>query len=70
MFGFENQEAQVEQSYLCNLKLQGDVLKENKELLAFQNEANRIIKNGIYYDDKANIVTGKQIGRASCRERV
>jgi hypothetical protein len=32
--------------------LQGDILKENKELLEFQNEANRIIKNGIYYSDK------------------
>jgi len=40
------------QEEVNNLMLQGDVLKENKELLAFQNEANRIIKNGIYYDDK------------------
>jgi hypothetical protein len=40
------------QEEVNNLTLQGDVLKENKELLAFQNEANRIIKNGIYYDDK------------------
>ena len=35
-----------------NLKLQGDVLKENKELLEFQNGVNRIIKSGIYYDTK------------------
>lgn len=35
-----------------NLMLQGDVLKENKELLEFQNGVNRIIKNGGYFDDK------------------
>ena len=35
-----------------NLTQQGDVLKENKELLAFQNEVNRIIKSGTYFDDK------------------
>lgn len=42
------------QEEVNNLKLQGDVLKENKELLEFQNEANRIIKNGIYYDSKGH----------------
>lgn len=40
------------QEEVNNLKLQGEVLKENKELLAFQNGVNRIIKNGIYYDTK------------------
>lgn len=40
------------QEEVNNLMLQGDVLKENKELLAFQNEANRIIKNGMYYDSE------------------
>lgn len=40
------------QEEVNNLMLQGDVLKENKELLQFQNEANRIIKNGIYFDEK------------------
>lgn len=38
------------QEEVNNLTLQGDILKENKALLEFQNEANRIIKNGIYYD--------------------
>lgn len=33
---------------------QGDILKENKELLEFQNEANRIIKSGTYYDFKGH----------------
>lgn len=46
------EEVKKVQEEVNNLKLQGDVLKENKELLAFQNEANRIIKNGMYYDDK------------------
>ena len=40
--------------------LQGDVLKENKELLAFQNEANRIIKNGTHYDTKGNSTDWQQ----------
>lgn len=35
-----------------NLMLQGDVLKENKELLEFQNGVNKIIKSGVYYDTK------------------
>jgi hypothetical protein len=39
-----------------NLMLQGDVLKENKELLEFQNGVNKIIKNGVYHDTK-----GKEI---------
>ena len=37
---------------VTNLMLQGDILKENKELLEFQNGVNRIIKNGTYFDDK------------------
>jgi hypothetical protein len=46
------EEVKKVQEEVNNLMLQGDVLKENKELLAFQNEANRIIKNGIHYDNK------------------
>jgi hypothetical protein len=42
------------QEEVNNLMLQGDILKENKELLEFRNEANRIIKNGIHYDTKGN----------------
>lgn len=38
------------QEEVNNLMLQGDVLKENKELLEFQNGVNRIIKSGVYYD--------------------
>ena len=48
------------QEEVNNLILQGDVLKENKELLAFQNEANRIIKNGMYYDDKGGETDWRQ----------
>ena len=48
------------QEEVNNLMLQGDVLKENKELLQFQNEANRIIKNGIYYDTKGNSTDWQQ----------
>lgn len=40
------------QEEVNNLMLQGDVLKENKELLEFQNGVNRIIKNGTYFDEK------------------
>lgn len=40
------------QEEVDNLTLQGDILKENKELLAFQNGVNRIIKSGVYYDTK------------------
>ena len=42
------------QEEVNNLTLQGDILKENKELLEFQNGVNRIIKNGIHYDEKGN----------------
>ena len=38
------------QEEVNNLTLQGDILKENKELLEFQNAANRVIKNGIKYN--------------------
>ena len=48
------QEVKKVQEEVNNLMLQGDVLKENKELLQFQNEANRIIKNGTHYDTKGN----------------
>lgn len=44
------EEVKKVQEEVSNLIQQGDILKENKELLEFQNEANRIIKNGIYYD--------------------
>ena len=46
------EEVKKVQEEVNNLTLQGDVLKENKELLEFQNGVNRIIKNGIYYDTK------------------
>lgn len=46
------EEVKKVQEEVNNLMLQGDVLKENKELLEFQNEVNRIIKNGTYFDDK------------------
>jgi hypothetical protein len=46
------EEVKKVQEEVNNLTLQGDVLKENKALLAFQNEANKIIKNGVYYDEK------------------
>jgi hypothetical protein len=45
------------QEEVNNLMLQGDVLKENKELLEFQNAVNRIIKNGTHYD-----ADGKSMG--------
>jgi len=40
------------QEEVNNLTLQGDVLKENKALLEFQNGVNKIIKSGVYYDTK------------------
>lgn len=45
-------EVEKVQEEVNNLTLQGDVLKENKELLEFQNGVNRIIKSGVYYDTK------------------
>lgn len=46
------EEVKKVQEEVNNLILQGDVLKENKELLEFQNGVNRIIKSGVYYDTK------------------
>ena len=46
------EEVKEVQEKVNNLMLQGDVLKENKELLEFQNGVNRIIKSGVYYDTK------------------
>lgn len=54
------EEVKKVQEEVNNLKLQGDILKENKELLEFQNEANRIIKNGIHYDTKGNSTDWQQ----------
>lgn len=54
------EEVKKVQEEVNNLTLQGDILKENKELLAFQNEANKIIKNGIYYDDKGRKTDWKE----------
>lgn len=50
------EEVKKVQEEVHNLTLQGDVLKENKELLEFQNGANRIIKNGMYWDEKGKEV--------------
>ena len=51
---YEKTKKEVEkvQEEVNNLITQGDILKENKELLEFQNGVNRIIKNGIYFDGK------------------
>lgn len=46
------EEVKKVQEEVNNLTLQGDILKENKELLEFQNGINKIIKNGVYYDNK------------------
>lgn len=54
------EEVKKVQEEVNNLTLQGDVLKENKELLEFQNEANRIIKNGIHYDTKGHSTDWQQ----------
>lgn len=54
------EEVKKVQEEVNNLMLQGDVLKENKELLQFQNEANRIIKNGTYYDAKGSSTDWQQ----------
>lgn len=43
-----------------NVALQGDILKENKELLEFQNGANRVIKNGISFDKKGKTIDWEQ----------
>lgn len=54
------EEVKKVQEEVNNLMLQGDVLKENRELLQFQNEANRIIKNGIHYDTRGNSTDWQQ----------
>lgn len=46
------EEVKKVQEEVKNLQLQGDVLKENKALLEFQNGVNKIIKSGVYYDTK------------------
>lgn len=46
------EEVKKVQEEVNNLMTQGDILKENKELLEFQNGVNRIIKSGVYYDTK------------------
>lgn len=46
------EEVKKVQEEVNNLKLQGNILKENKELLEFQNGVNKIIKSGVYYDTK------------------
>lgn len=48
------------QEEVNNLTLQGDVLKENKELLEFQNGVNKVIKNGIHYDKNGQEVDWQQ----------
>lgn len=48
------------QEEVNNITLQGDILKENKELLEFQNGVNKIIKNGIYYDAKGSELDWQQ----------
>lgn len=53
-------EVEKVQEEVKNLTLQGDILKENKELLEFQNGMNRIIKNGVYFDTKGKGVDWQQ----------
>lgn len=54
------EEVKKVQKEVSNLMLQGDVLKENKELLEFQNGVNKIIKNGMYYDAKGAEIDWQQ----------
>ena len=54
------EEVKKVQEEVNNLTLQGDILKENKELLEFQNGVNRIIKNGTHFDDKGTKVDWEQ----------
>ena len=49
------EEVKKVQEEVNNLMLQGDILKENKELLEFQNGVNRIIKNGAHFEDGKEI---------------
>lgn len=48
------------QEEVNNIIQQGDILKENKKLLEFQNGVNRIIKNGIYSDGKGKDIDWEQ----------
>lgn len=59
---YEKTKKEVEkvQEEVNNLITQGDILKENKELLEFQNGVNRIIKNGTYFDDKGKETDWRQ----------
>ena len=54
------EEVKKVQKEVNNLTLQGDVLKENKELLEFQNGVNRIIKNGTHFDSQGNEMDWQQ----------
>lgn len=54
------EEVKKVQEEVNNLTLQGDVLKENKELLEFQNGVNKIIKNGVYYETKGAKIDWQQ----------
>lgn len=54
------EEVKKVQEEVNNLMLQGDVLKENKELLAFQNGVNRIIKNGVHFDGRGKVTDWPQ----------
>lgn len=49
------EEVKKVQEEVNNLTLQGDVLKENKELLEFQNGVNKIIKNGVHFENGKEI---------------
>jgi hypothetical protein len=53
-------EVEKVQEEVNNLQLQGDILKENKELLEFQNGVNRIIKDGIHFDKNGKEVDWQQ----------
>lgn len=53
-------EVEKVQEEVNNLMRQGDILKENKELLEFQNGVNRIIKNGVHYDGKGKEIDWEQ----------
>ena len=55
------EEVKKVQEEVNNLMLQGDILKENKELLEFQNGANRIIKNGFHTDEGKTIDWEKSV---------
>lgn len=54
------EEVKKVQEEVNNLMIQGDVLKENKELLEFQNGVNRIIKNGTHFDKEGKEIDWQQ----------